>query len=69
MGALEEYNNFIGTVKNRIRNAQYATLRAVNNELVGLYWDIGRMISEKQKELGWGKSVVENIRMIQFSSR
>ncbi|HBB90596.1 MAG TPA: DUF1016 domain-containing protein, partial [Bacteroidales bacterium] len=27
-------------------------------ELVGLYWDIGRMISEKQIELGWGKSII-----------
>lgn len=44
-----------------IRDAQYAALKAVNNELVGLYWDIGRMIFEKQKELGWGKAVVENI--------
>jgi predicted nuclease of restriction endonuclease-like (RecB) superfamily len=32
-----------------------------NKELVGLYWDIGKMISEKQKELGWGKSVIQTI--------
>lgn len=61
MDAPKEYLDFIGSVKDRIRNAQYAALKAVNNELVGLYWDIGRMISEKQKELGWGKAVVENI--------
>jgi predicted nuclease of restriction endonuclease-like (RecB) superfamily len=36
-------------------------LKAVNKELVGLYWDIGKMIYEKQKELGWGKAVVETI--------
>ena len=35
--------------------------KAVNKELVGLYWDIGKMISEKQKEHGWGKAVVVNI--------
>jgi predicted nuclease of restriction endonuclease-like (RecB) superfamily len=61
MDAPKEYTNFIGSVKDRIRNAQYAALKAVNKELVGLYWDIGRMISEKQTELGWGKSVVKNI--------
>ena len=56
-----DYREFIISVKDRIRNAQYAALKAVNKELVGLYWDIGKMISEKQKELGWGKGVVENI--------
>jgi predicted nuclease of restriction endonuclease-like (RecB) superfamily len=61
MGSPKDYTGFIGTVKKRIRNAQYASLKAVNTELVGLYWDIGRMISEKQRELGWGKSVVEQI--------
>ena len=61
MDALKEYTNFIGTIKERIRSARYEALKAVNKELVGLYWDIGKMISEKQKELGWGKSVVDNI--------
>jgi len=61
MAATKEYFDFIGTVKDRIRSAQYEALKAVNKELVGLYWDIGRMISEKQKELGWGRSIVENI--------
>jgi predicted nuclease of restriction endonuclease-like (RecB) superfamily len=61
MAATKEYFDFIGSVKDRIRSAQYEALKAINKELVGLYWDIGRMISEKQKELGWGKSVVENI--------
>ena len=51
MDAPKEYLDFIGSVKDRIRNAQYAALKAVNKELVGLYWDIGRMISEKQKSL------------------
>jgi hypothetical protein len=35
-------------VKERIRSAQYEALKAVNKELVGLYWDIGRMIVERQ---------------------
>ena len=61
MDAPREYTNFIGTIKKRIRSAQYEALKVVNKELVGLYWDIGKMISEKQKELGWGKSVVEKM--------
>ena len=61
MDTLQEYRNFIGTIKETIRDAQYEALKSVNKELVGLYWDIGKMISKKQKELGWGKSVVETI--------
>ena len=61
MDATKGYLDFIGSVKDRIRNAQYAALKAVNKELVGLYWDIGKMISEKQKEFGWGKAVIEKL--------
>ena len=61
MESLFEYQNFFVEVKNRIRSAQYDALRAVNKELVTLYWDLGKMISEKQKAQGWGKSVVENL--------
>ena len=34
-------------IKQRIGSAQYAALKAANQELVGLYWDIGRMIVMK----------------------
>ena len=61
MDAPKEYKNFIGTIKNRILNAQYDALKAVNKELVRLYWDIGRMIVQIQKQHGWGDSVVINL--------
>ncbi|PIU18388.1 MAG: DUF1016 domain-containing protein, partial [Elusimicrobia bacterium CG08_land_8_20_14_0_20_44_26] len=41
--------------------AQYDALKAVNKELISLYWDIGRGVVEKQKKYGWGKSVVEKL--------
>ena len=51
----------LGEVKARIRSAQYAALKAVNRELIGLYWDIGRMIVARQQGGTWGKSVVEQL--------
>jgi predicted nuclease of restriction endonuclease-like (RecB) superfamily len=48
-------------VKERTRSAQCEALKAVNKELVGLYWDIGRMIVERQDVEGWGKAVVEQL--------
>ena len=57
----EDYARLLADVKERVRAAQYAALKAVNKELVGLYWDIGRMIAERQQVEGWGKSVVEQL--------
>ncbi len=42
-----DYAQLLAEVKERVRSAQYAALKAVNTELVGLYWDIGRMIAER----------------------
>lgn len=56
-----DYATLLSEVKARVRSAQYAALRAVNKELVGLYWDIGRMIVERQETAGWGKAVVEQL--------
>lgn len=53
------YKQFFIEIKERIRVAQYEAMKAVNKEMIQLYWDIGKSLSEKQKELGWGKSVVE----------
>jgi len=56
-----DYKNFLVEVKDRIFKAQYEALKRVNRQLVVLYWDIGRMIVERQNEHGWGKSVVEKL--------
>lgn len=56
-----EYSALLHSIKNRIRRAQYDALKAVNKEMLALYWDIGRMILDRQEKQGWGKSVVENL--------
>jgi predicted nuclease of restriction endonuclease-like (RecB) superfamily len=56
-----EYTHFLGEIKTKIRRAQYEAMKAVNTNLVRLYWEIGQSISEKQKLASWGKSVVENL--------
>jgi predicted nuclease of restriction endonuclease-like (RecB) superfamily len=48
-------------VQQRIRSAQYEALKAVNREMINLYWDIGQMIVIKQQDASWGKSVVEQL--------
>ncbi len=56
-----DYAVLLAEVKERVRSAQYEALKAVNKELVALYWDIGKLIVERQKREGWGKSVVERL--------
>lgn len=57
----EDYGSLLVEVKERIRAAQYQALRAVNKELIGLYWDIGRLIVERQAGDTWGKSIVQQL--------
>ena len=56
-----DYTQFLVEIKERIRKSQYEAAKAVNQEIIQLYWDIGRSITEKQQSMGWGKSVVETL--------
>lgn len=56
-----DYSVLLGEIKQRIRSAQYEALKAVNKELIALYWDIGRIIVEKQAGNSWGKAVIEQL--------
>lgn len=58
---LAGYGILLTELKARIHTAQYAALRAVNKELIALYWDIGKLIEERQETEGWGKAVVERL--------
>jgi predicted nuclease of restriction endonuclease-like (RecB) superfamily len=54
-----EYLRFIEDLKARVISARISAARAVNCDVILLYWDIGRAIVEKQQALGWGDAVVE----------
>lgn len=54
------YKSFLNDVTKRIRSAQYEAMKAVNTEMMALYWQIGKDLSEKQAQ-GWGKSVIETL--------
>ena len=56
-----DYAGFVAELKDRITTACTSAARAVNRDLVLLYWDIGCGIAEKQTQFGWGESVVEQL--------
>jgi predicted nuclease of restriction endonuclease-like (RecB) superfamily len=55
------YVDWIRDLKARVYEARQRAARAVNNELVGLYWRIGRDIRARQEVQGWGAKIVDRI--------
>ena len=50
-----EYGEIIPIIERARENA----FRAVNRELISMYWEIGSYVSDKVNNGGWGKSVVK----------
>ena len=57
----EDYRHLIANLKDRIQAAQIKAALAVNTQLIELYWDIGKLIAEKQQVSGWGDAVIDQI--------
>lgn len=58
---MNEYALFLKEIKDRIRSAQYEALKLANKEMITLYWDLGKMIVDRQKKHRWGDSIVKNL--------
>ena len=54
-----EYKDWLNELKLRIRSAQAKLSIAVNSALIGFYWELGKMISEK--EFVWGSKLIQQI--------
>jgi predicted nuclease of restriction endonuclease-like (RecB) superfamily len=55
------YLDFLRDVKTQVMQSRINAARVVNRALVGLYWELGRLIVERQESLGWGQAVVERL--------
>lgn len=58
---LVQYGELLKAVKARIRQAQTKAVLSANAEMIIMYWDIGRMIEERQKREGWGAGVLRRL--------
>ena len=56
-----DFAALLADVKGRIQAAQTRAVMAVNGELVRLYWDIGRIIADRQRREGWGAAVIPRL--------
>jgi predicted nuclease of restriction endonuclease-like (RecB) superfamily len=58
---LTNYISFFADIKVRIREAQTKATLAANAQMIALYWDIGKIILEKQKQEGWGSNIIKRL--------
>jgi len=54
-----EYKEWLSNLKSKIRSTQIKTALAVNAGLIGFYWELGKMINEKQTV--WGTKFIEQL--------
>jgi DUF1016 N-terminal domain len=56
-----DYVALLEAVKAEIAGSRVRAARAVNAEMIGMYWRIGVLILERQAAQGWGARVVERL--------
>lgn len=57
----DNYKEFVADLKERIQSAKMKAALALNSELINLYWQIGRQISQKFAEEAWGAKVIDRL--------
>jgi predicted nuclease of restriction endonuclease-like (RecB) superfamily len=55
------YAALLADLKQRIRTAQVRTAMAGNASMLMLYWEIGGVLAERQKNEGWGAAVLPRL--------
>jgi predicted nuclease of restriction endonuclease-like (RecB) superfamily len=55
------YISLFSEIKVRIREAQVKATLAANAQMIAMYWDIGKMINERQNLEGWGTNVIRRL--------
>jgi hypothetical protein len=55
------YGALLADIKARVKRARVRAGLAANRELLRLYWDIGRLILDRQDREGWGAKVIDRL--------
>jgi len=58
---LTNYEKDYQIIRRRVYQARHQAFHSVNKELISLYWDLGKIIAEKQKNEEWGSATVEKL--------
>ena len=60
-GLPRDYAETLSEIKQRIQSERLRVVMAANAAMVLLYWDIGRMILDRQQRAGWGAKVIDRL--------
>ena len=60
-GLPDGYLEFIQEIKDKIVNERLKSVLSANAAMVLLYWDIGSLILERQKNEGWGTKIIDRM--------
>ncbi len=60
-GLPADYAAALTAIKTRIAEERLRIVLSANAAMVLLYWDVGRMILDRQKQAGWGAKVVDRL--------
>ena len=60
MADIVDYNNNFDNIIAIIEKSKMRAIRAVNIEMIEMYWQIGQYLSEKGESDGWGKNTVQD---------
>ena len=55
------YKDLLVGIKARVRQGQTKIFQTANAEMLATYWDIGKMIHERQQQEGWGKGIIPRL--------
>jgi predicted nuclease of restriction endonuclease-like (RecB) superfamily len=58
---LTHYKDLLVGIKARVRQGQTKVFQTANAEMLATYWDIGKMIHERQQQEGWGKGIIPRL--------
>lgn len=58
---LMHYADLLGQIKQRIRQGQARAVLTANAEMITTYWDVGKIINDRQKHEGWGTAVIPRL--------
>lgn len=53
-----QYKEIFESIKNEIMSSQYKAIQAVNQEMIFMYWHIGKIILENSE---WGNKFIDNL--------
>ena len=56
-----DYIRLLSQVKQRVRIAQQRAIYSANDEMLRMYWDVGHLLSDAQKQIGWGNGALKRL--------